>query len=321
MEPPSSLRPKRRTWTLRLAALAIALLLWIAVRAEAPNRQEFPGIPVRVEIADRDWALAEDPTPIEVTVRFAGPSRELLRIAIERPTLVIPVDQVGSGDTTVVVRPQWVRLQDRPGVIVEEIFPSSIRLSLEPMELATRPLALRLTGVLPSGLSLAALPRIDPIEARVSGPLSRVEALDSVRILPIDLQSVNGSGAIEARVDHAPVPGLGVQPERVLVNFQIEPTVERVISGIPILLPDLADSAGDGVEFLAPPAMVLIRGARSLVERVDPALLRLMVRMDATDLPAPGVERGYPLELIGLSPLLEGEPQPATVLVRRREGR
>jgi len=41
-----------RNWTLKLSAFGIALLLWVAVRAEAPNRQELTGVPVRVELAD-----------------------------------------------------------------------------------------------------------------------------------------------------------------------------------------------------------------------------------------------------------------------------
>ena len=147
-----------QNWTLKLAAFGVALLLWVAVRAEVPNRQEMPGIPVSVVVSDPGWELVEEPNPATVTVRFGGPSRELLRMALDRPSLVVPLDGVLSGDTVVLLRNAWVGVQQWPGVIAEDIQPSSVRISLETVESVDLPPALRFQGELPDHL---ALPRGD----------------------------------------------------------------------------------------------------------------------------------------------------------------
>ena len=44
-----------RNLTLKLAAFGVALLLWVAVRAETPSIQDFPGVPVQVAVSDPMW--------------------------------------------------------------------------------------------------------------------------------------------------------------------------------------------------------------------------------------------------------------------------
>ena len=148
-----------RNWTLKLSAFGVALLLWVAVRAEAPTRQELRDISVRVEVGDPEWALVGGPMPPTVTVRLGGPSRELIAMAVDRPTIVIPLEAVTSGDTAVSLSNSWVRVQDRPGVVVEEIQPSSVRLTLEPIERVMLPVATRIEGELPRSSRWRVCPR------------------------------------------------------------------------------------------------------------------------------------------------------------------
>jgi YbbR domain-containing protein len=306
-----------RNWTLKLSALGLALLLWIAVRVEAPNRQEVSGVPVRVDLADPGWALTDPPNPTTVQVRFGGPSRELLRMAVDRPSLVIPLDQVASGDTTVVLRNQWVRVQDRAGVVVESIQPPMVRLALEPVERMALPPALRLTGELPAGLALSAPPVATPGEIRVSGPRSRILGLDSVPLRPLDLATVRSSGAIPLEVGMDRMEGLQFIPTAVDVEFRVEDRVERMVSGVPLSLG--TNTGTDDLELLPTTATVRLSGARSLLERVDPTGLLLVVDRDGLDWPASGEELRYPLRLEGIPPLVEGTPEPAEATVRRPE--
>ncbi|MSR22210.1 MAG: hypothetical protein EXR92_01500 [Gemmatimonadetes bacterium] len=118
-----------RNWKLKFSAFGVALLLWVAVRAESPNRQEIAGVPVQVDIGDPAWALVDGPVPASVTVRFSGPSRELMSIAFDQPAVVIPLEEIASGDTIVLLRTSWVRVQDHQGVVAEDIQPSSVRLT------------------------------------------------------------------------------------------------------------------------------------------------------------------------------------------------
>lgn len=311
-----------RNWTLKLSALGLALLLWISVRVEAPNRQELSGVPVRVDLADPGWALTDPPTPATVQVRFGGPSRELFRMAMDRPTLVIPMDQVATGDTTVVLRTQWVRVQDRAGVVVENIQPPTVRLVLEPIERIALPPALRLEGELPAGLALSAPPLPRPGEIRVSGPRARVLAMDSVPLLPVNLSTIQGSGAVQVEVAPVDLDGLQFQPLSVEVELRVEDRVERVVSGIPIFLgaeDGQGGAAPGGLAVLPTTAAIRLSGARSLVEGVDPTGLRLVVDSNGRSWPEPGDEESFPLRVDGVPDLVRATAEPGQAGVRRAE--
>ncbi len=309
-----------RNLTLKVSAFGIALLLWISVRVEAPNRAELPGVPVRVDLADPNWALLGNPTPGTVMVRFGGPSGELLRLSADRPSVVVPMDQVLSGDTTLVLRNQWVRVQDRPGVVVEDIQPSTVRLTFEPVQRVGLPLSIRLTGSLPEGLALAAAPLAEPGEIRVTGPRSRILEMDSVRLRPLELGSVVASGRVPVAVDTTGMAGLLLQPVLVQVEVQVEEEVEEVMSGIPVVFPE--GISAEELEIRPITLAAIVRGARSLMEGADPTAFRAVVQVEEAQLPGPGEEASIQVVLEGLPPLLRGELQRTEVtIVRSGEGR
>jgi len=304
-----------RNWTLKLSAFGIALLLWVAVRAEAPNRQELEGVPVRVELSDPEWALVGDPTPTTVTVRFGGPSRELMRMALDRPSVVIPMDEVASGDTIVLLRNAWVRVQDRPGVIAEDIQPSSVRLVLEPVERVNLPLVMNLQGSLPGDLALSAAPVTDPLEVRVTGPRSRLQPLDSIPLQPLDLAEITSSGSIPVAVDLAGLEGFEVQPTMLRIEVMVEDRIERVVSGIPVVMPE-EFGASPMMQVLPSTGTIVLSGARSVVERADPRAFRLVAEVAGSELPEPGSEATFPLRVTGIPPMLDVEVRVETAVIR-----
>ena len=311
-----------RNWFLKLSAFVVALLLWIAVRTEAPTRQELRAIPVEVELADPEWVVVGAPSPATVNLLMSGSSRELLGVTVDRPTLVIPIDRVTAPDTTVVLRSAWVRLEERPGVVIEGIEPPSIALSLEPLQGVILPVAPRVRGELPPGLAFTSPLRLFPEGVRVSGPESRFQGLDSARLVPVDLAGVTGPGRISVPVDTANLEGLLVRPAAVELELRLEEQVERVMSGIPIVLPPGMTDASEPVlpaprlELRPRTASVIVRGARSLVDRTDPTRFELVVRIEPGEVPPPGAEAEFPVALEGLPPLVGGEPQQTVVTVR-----
>ena len=320
-----------RNWTLKLSALGLALLLWISVRVETPDRHDLPEIPVRVELTDPDWVLAGGPNPGSVSVRFNGPARELIRMAMDRPNVVIPVSQVHREDTTVALQSQWVRVQDRPGVVVEEIQPASIQLAFEAIQRITLPLTVRTTGTLPEGLALAGTPVLDPGEIRVSGRASQLAPLDSVPLQVVDLGEVASSDPRVIEVDTTGLSGVTFTPASASVSFRVEDEVERVVSGIPVTLPPLLSGAGWSP---APSTVtVTLTGARSLVDAVDAAALLAVVQGEPPPSPEPDTlevdpelqeeQRGEwtaALALQGLPSGVEGALLPDSVILRPAGG-
>jgi YbbR domain-containing protein len=319
-----------KNWQLKLAALAMAVLLWTVPRFDAQSRQVMDDVPVRVRLNDPQFALVGEPFPSTVQVTLSGPARALFALEVDRPSVVVPVDRVSSADTAVLLLLQWLRIPEGEGVVVEEFRPQQVRLAFEPLEVGALALSPRFTGSLPEGLSLAQSPTVSPELVRASGPASRLEAMDSLPLLALDLAGVEQSGAYRQAVDTAGLPGLVVSPREATVHLRVEETVERVIGEVPVILPLLPEDP----QLQARPATVrlVLTGARSLVQGVDSLTLRATLPREGVPTPAPGEEtrvelvlEGLPpsleVRVQGLPPLVEARLDPPTVVLRRPAGR
>jgi YbbR domain-containing protein len=307
-----------RNWTLKLSAFGVALLLWVSVRAEAPDRQTLPEVPIRLELNDPDWALVGGVQPATASVRFHGPSRELIRNLVDQPRIVVPVDRVASADTTIVLQPGHVRIQDRPGIVVDDIQPLSVRVSFEPVRRVELPAAVRIAGDLPDGLALARWPTPLPGMLRVSGPESRVEPLDSIRLRPVDLASVEESGRVAVSVDTTGLAQVLVQPARLEVEVDVVERAERTLEDVPIVLS--VPGWDELYELTTTSAEVRLTGAARLLDAVVPGSLYFLVDLEEGDLPEEaGEERAGALVLQGVPRLLAAEHEVEEVTVRRRD--
>lgn len=304
-----------RNFGLKAAAFALALLLWVSVRAERQDRRELPSVPVRVTLDDPEWTLRGDPLPATVEVRLSGPARSLFQVALDRPVLVIPVDRVSSADTAVILSRDWLRLGARPGVIIEDIQPSSIRLNFERVRAASAPVAPRLRGELPDGLVLSAPPVTEPATVRLLGPVGRVDAVDSVRLVPVELGTLEWDRPVRVAVDTAGFGRMRVSPDTVTLRFSAEAPAERVVTGIPLLLPP--GSVPPDVQLADSSVSVVLRGGRGPVERVLPAALRAMVESAGLLDLQPGASVEVPVRVEGLPPLVTARPSPERVTIRR----
>jgi hypothetical protein len=299
-----------RNWVLKVAALGIAMLLWFSVRFESRDQQEIRNVLVEVALTDADWVLVQDESPLpRATVRFRGPAFELLRLSNDRPTLVIPLSNVSAPDTTLTLQPGWVRFGDRPGVSVESVQPSQVRLTFERVQRIALPPAIRLEGELPDGLALAAMPEPSVGTIRVVGPRSRTLPLDSVPLRPVDLTLITQSGVITVPVDLTELAGLQVEPTSVAVTFEVEPRGMRVLRR-PLLPPPLA------LRGFPAEVDVELSGAASVLERVSPVSVRV-VPIFPDEIPAEG-EFELTFRVDGLSPLIRSQVAP--IRVRREDG-
>lgn len=301
-----------RNWKLKLAALGLALLLWTSLRLEALDRQVLPSVPVRVQLNDPQWAVGGDPEPASVEVHFSGPARELFSLYLERPTVTVPVDQVASGDTAVLLRPEWVRLPNRPGVVVEEIRPRQVGLRFDPITQGVAPVALRTDGGLPSEVALAEPLQMDPEVVRVSGPARQVEAVDSVRLEPLDLEQVTSTGSRRLPVDTTGLYGLVISPSAVRVDYTVDDRVERSLTDVPVVPAE----GGEEVQLDPDSTGVVLSGAESVVEGVDAGSLWAEVPAEALSDLGPGDAREVPVVVRGLPPLVDARPTPNSVVAR-----
>lgn len=303
----------RTNWKLKLASLCLAILLWTSLRVEAVDRQLLPSVPVRIQLNDPQWAIRSEPDPPTVEVQFSGPANELLGLYLERPTVTVPVDAVSAADTLIFLRPEWVRLPDRPEVTVEAIRPRQVALSFDPINQAVAPVSIRTEGSLPEELALAESISVDPPVVRMSGPASQLDQVDSVPVVPLDLSEVEGTGSRMLEVDTTGLYGLVISPGRVRVDYSLDRRVERVLDSVPIVPP-----AGDPEVTVEPATTsVTLRGARRLLDQVDPGSIRVEILSGALEGLALGGERSVPVEVRGVPDLVVAESAVSEVTVNR----
>lgn len=303
-----------RNWQLKLSALGLSIFLWALVQTEPLSQETFSSVPVVVEVADTLWTTTGDAIPPTVELRLGGPAREIIRLAREGTSVRVPISAVGSRDTVIAVQRDWVQLGQRAGVTVESVSPATVRVSFEPAVARSIPLAIRVRGELPAELALSSALQVNPLEVSVRGPESRVEGLDSLPLLPLDLAMVHESDIFTLQVDTAGLGGASVTPAEAMVGVRVEPMLVRDLEQVVH-----ADTRGP--QLIVEPASVRLRlsGARTLLIAMDPSLLRVSVPPASVAGLAPGEERLVRLQVDGVPALVTARPSTEVVTVRRAD--
>lgn len=302
-------------WRLKLAALGLSVFLWALFQTEPRNAETFSAIPVVVDVADTAWTLSGEPNPPTVDLRLSGPAREIIRLAREGTMVRVAIRDVGSSDTLVTLRRDWVELGDGRGISVESVSPASVHLSFEPALSKVVPLSMRFKGQLPDRVARASPWGLNPQVARVRGPASRIRGVDSLHLEPLDLSSISASGVFDVAVDTAGLGGGRVTPPTATVAVRVEDKVQRVLTGIPVMI----QPADGEPEMTVEPAAVAVtlEGARTLVNAVVPADLQAWVASDLVMGLVEGEERRVPVRIQGVPALVSAQLDNETVTVRR----
>ena len=303
---------------LKVLALVLSVFLWALVQTEPRNQEPFSAVPIEVVVSDSLWSLSGSSMPATVDLVLAGPAGEIIRLAREGTVLRIPIDAIGSADTLVTLRRDWVDLTGRSGLVVQAVSPSTVRLAFEEAETRLVPAAMRLRGELPAHLALASPIGLRPLMVRVRGPLSSVEDLDSVLLRPLDLSEIEESGVFTVEVDTTGLGGTRVIPRTATLGVRVEEEVERVLEELPIQL----RSPDPDAEMVVEPTTVRVTliGARTLVNRIDPAFLTAWIAPELLMGMEVGEEVRVRLRIEGVPALVTAVPDRSMVTVRRTAG-
>ena len=307
-----------RNWRLKLAALGLSVFLWALVQTEPRTSSEsFQRVPVHVELTDTLWTLAGPPTPTEVELQLSGSSRDIIRLDREGTALNIPISQVGTPDTSVFLDRDWVELGQSTGLTVEFISPAMIEIVFEPSVTRTLPIATRVYGDLRENLALASSVGLAPVSVRVRGSESQVSQLDSIWLERFDLGTVEKSGVFSVAIDTVGLSGANVSPDVVTMGLNVEDDIERVLQGFSVQF----DAERIGADVTIEPVVVEVRfsGPKSLVNTLDPSLLRVWVSPEDLEGILPGEERRVPLRLEGIPEFVTAVPETSAVTAKRAD--
>ena len=306
-----------RNWRLKIAALALAALLWVTMRLsdQSMTRLAIPDVEVMVEQRDPDWLLKGQPSPSRVEVTVAGPLGELFRVAMAEPVVVIPVDAVSEEDVVLELNADWVRNVDRGSVAIEDFAPGSIRLLFERNRVVDIPVSVRTTGRLPDSLALVAEPRANLLFAQVRGPASAVDPLETVFLEPFDLSGLTGSGRFDVALDTAGLGGLAVNPTTAEITVEVAPRTSWQLGQLPVAFAGAEEGWIVDPESLA----VTLYGAELQLSAVDVDAIRLGVTADAAAVRVEIERNGearVPVGVSGLPRWVEGVAEADSVTIR-----
>lgn len=301
-----SLRGLTQNWKLKLAALALAMLLWAVVSAEQVTSR---WIPVRVEpvVRDPEYVLTGGAEPAQVQVRFTGPGRDLWELALDRPVLVLPVRDVGEG-RTFVLDPQMVRVPGGVSVSAQDVRPATVQLELE--RLVSRDVPVRAQiGARSRARYLVDGVSVLPPTVRVTGPAETLGRIGALVTRPFEIVPDDSTFTRRIGID---TTGLGARVSlgraEVRVAGRVDRRVERVVPGVAVEPPAGLTVTPGAVE-------VHVQGGERALRGYDGAGLRVVVARDSVpaEVPVAGVD--VPVRLEGLPPGLTGRTVPVRVHV------
>lgn len=203
---------------LRLASLALALSLWFAVaaekNAEAPVDApiEFRNVPEKLEV------VGAVPRSLEIWLR--GSPGLVQRLKPGDVYVRVDLRGVGAGPRTAYIAASDVRLPY--AMQIAAIRPASFSFVLEPSLQRTLPVKARLEGRPADGFRIAGV-RCNPETIVVTGPKSRVAALESIATQPVGIEQAEITLVREVGLDLPDPLVRVVDPSPIRVTAQVGP--------------------------------------------------------------------------------------------------
>jgi hypothetical protein len=294
-------------WRLKLAALGLAVLIWAVVSSEQVTSQ---WIPVRVDpvVRDPEYVLSGPAEPAEVRVQFTGPGRELWELALDRPTLVLPL--AGVGDRRAFpVDPSMLRIPSGLGVRVQDIRPAVVRVELQRLASRVVPVRARLGRRSLQRYVLGDSLEILPAEVRVTGPADRLAEITSVTTERFEIvPETDSTFTRQVELDTVGLGGLSFSRAAVRVSGDFDVRATRAVGDVQVYVPD-------GLQATPARVQLSVQGARRALDGIAAGELRAVVLRDSLPaaVPPEGVDATLVIE--GLPPGTTPVPAPRRVRV------
>ena len=220
-----------RNWALKLAALFLALLLYVAVAAQQPVNQTFTlGLKVRVPPGR---ALRSAPPPVVVTVEGRG--GELLKLRSFTKTISVAVpDTLAGGTWHVALRPSDIGIPKNADVQITDISPRDITVMLDSVARKDVRIVARVTVATDSGGVLQGGLAITPNQAHLVGPDQLLATIDSVTTVPTELTGLSGPFVRTVPLDTSNLGVIRIAPREIQVTGEVEVPAHRIFGGIPV---------------------------------------------------------------------------------------
>ena len=220
--------------SLKLIALALALLLFALVRAEKESLSQGT---VQLSFSSPPRKILASKIPAHLRIGVLGPASRMQRFRFE-DLAAVHINLSGVPEGYFEFSKDLVNLPG--GLRVNSIRPAGIKVRY--MDVAEQYLTVKTTvqGQVASGYQVVKQ-WVHPARVKIVGPKKEVEAITELSTRPV---TVDGARAnIVQQVELMPLPGAvkAVLKGKLKVTVQVEPlTSERVVAGVPVRFEDPA---------------------------------------------------------------------------------
>ncbi len=258
-------------WTLKLIALAITLGLWLGVTAQrAPAAKLMRGVALTFLLPE-NMVISNDPRE-QVEVTLSGEKNALEELIASNLVVTADVSGYREGERVARLTPENVTMNVPEGVRVVRVEPNAVPLRLEQRIERQIEVAARLEGAPVEGFVVRTV-EITPGRVTVRGPASNVERLERVPTETISLDGRRESfiaRSIAVDIEDEQIVALdGIVSVQVTIE---EETAERRFTNVAAQIQ--ASNAGEAQP--AQPVVVVLRGARSVIEKLTAENLRVV---------------------------------------------
>lgn len=206
-----------RNWPLKIAALALATILWIVVAAEETT-SDLARVDLVVELP-APLALSK-PVP-SVRALVTGPARELVKLragpmqarVTVPPTATPPFHRVR-------LSPSDIMIPGDAKVSIQDLEPRELDIEIDRFVRRSVPVSLRGTVEAESGFAISGPLLVTPRAVTVSGARSLVFAVESVSTEPFEIRGVTAQFERVVPLDTA-LPLVTIAPREITVAGRV----------------------------------------------------------------------------------------------------
>jgi hypothetical protein len=300
-----------RNWPLKLAALLLSGLLYLAVAAQRQVTQE---VVMRLDVRVPPGRMLLSPAGTD-TVVLRGKIAELLRLRSIHRVIELAVPETLSTASWITTLPtSSVKIPEGSNVEVAEFRPREVVIQLDSVGSKEVPVAARVTVTADSGQALDGGLQITPNVVRLVGPDRLLATIEAVATEPTTLNAVRGQFSRLVPLDTSALGVIRIARKQVLISGNTTPVFERAFNLMPI-----ESGAGplSGYELRPAHVTVLVRGSDAALQGLSKDSIRVIVHLGGP------VNDSATVRLTVLAPKgVTARAAPDSVLiVRRRSGR
>jgi YbbR domain-containing protein len=206
-------------WGLKLLALAITIVLWLAVTGQnRPVTLRINGVALNF-LRPEGFELSNE-LPSTVDITFTGSKEKLDRIEPRELIANVDLSDQKAGERTIKLTIGRVKLDLQEDVQVQGFHPGSVAIRLEPIVETALEVDVKFSGKLPEGYELGAV-TVSPAKVRLKGPADRVSALTKVVTETVSLDGRKDSFSLSSIAINLADPKIDILDSNVDIHVAV----------------------------------------------------------------------------------------------------